>query len=740
MTEERYPTFTEILNYWTFENRHKWFTQQGSAAQLEVDEEVTQKFKPTLLNLEKWCNRFLAEDDNSSHDSIFYDWCQHPHGTLAIIIILDQFSRHIYRERDLTKDVGLTNRCAIMLNDKRSLYFSKSIFLNKWEHILTEPQFMLACMPMRHAANEALIQYSTNCKEEEEEEERVAHLRFIMQAIDVRSQLQCDNTTLIQNFWKATNSRLSLLFKERSIVKHNNTSYLDLNKPFSFGGFCTDDLLDARYKSYTDYFNPVESPDLSTAVLHPVFKAVHNSATEFSKNQKFHYVSVSGGIDSIAVAFCLNYKYPGRVVAIHIDYGNRNESRAEAAITERWCIIQNIIFRKCVIPADLRREKTPRAEYEALTKKMRFDAYRTIFNEFGPGCIHIGHNCDDIRENVLNNIVRKTSLLDLSGMHPSNVIDNVQILRPLLYVSKEQIFDFGYKFQLWYHKDTTPRYCTRGMLRHEFMPLMQKIYNNNVLDSLNFMSEQSRELYEFTQLIWQPVLASVGGYTGQIQRIRKTIKDGGESDPTCLGLWLNYTSYVDYPKYFWKEILSMMCHAMGVAQIGSTAIESVLMTKLKSTKTSWLNLRKGLRTCLHKGELYLLHNREDRVGEDEYKEETVTFNIGESHTVKGWKITLSVVDSSDSSDKKVTFNSIMSGTVVYYIPYLVPVKNKSTVVPKYIISRDRKLTPDAFKKCDLDSEMKNMLPIVCLDRKSCTKDDIKVSDNRVVMVRCCFGV
>ena len=79
--------------------------------------------------------------------------------------------------------------------------------------------------------------------------------------------------------------------------------------------------------------------------------------------------------------------------------------------------------------------------------------------------IFFGHHKGDIQENVISNMMRRTSPLNLSGMNEIGTVENVSIYRPLLPHTKEDIFDFAHTFGVPYFKDTTPKWSVRGKLR-----------------------------------------------------------------------------------------------------------------------------------------------------------------------------------------------------------------------------------------------------------------------------------
>ena len=59
------------------------------------------------------------------------------------------------------------------------------------------------------------------------------------------------------------------------------------------------------------------------------------------------------------------------IVCVHIDYGNRAESGAEAAFCQQWCESYGIELRTRRID-EVARGKTKRDEYEQITRDIRY--------------------------------------------------------------------------------------------------------------------------------------------------------------------------------------------------------------------------------------------------------------------------------------------------------------------------------------------------------------------------------
>lgn len=202
-------------------------------------------------------------------------------------------------------------------------------------------------------------------------------------------------------------------------------------------------------------------------------KLYQSVCSQYKKNEHV-YISLSGGVDSMVLTTIL--KHHCTVTALHVNYNNRKESVDEAAFLEKWCKHYNIEFK--VFNMDFRREDIERNSYENETKRLRFQFYRD-----NTKTILLGHQHDDIAENVFTNIAQKKGILELNNMTFDNEINGVNIQRPLLEFPKSELYEYALFYKIPYFKDSTPEWSIRGKLRNIIFPEIKNLYND-YLDSL----------------------------------------------------------------------------------------------------------------------------------------------------------------------------------------------------------------------------------------------------------------
>ena len=276
------------------------------------------------------------------------------------------------------------------------------------------------------------------------------------------------------------------------------------------------------------------------------------------------FVSLSGGVDSMVVAKILvhltqsvaEYRHVS-VVAIHIDYGNRDESAQECAYVRKWCARHGI---ECHVRRidEVTRGQTKREDYEVIARDIRYSFYSQVLAQkqaresWG---ICFGHHRGDVQENVIANAMKGLSLLSLNGMSPTSQVNGVTIWRPFLDFDKTSLVDFAQTYGVPYFKDTTPAWSTRGKLRTHLLPLLREIFGSGVLSNVSGLGTESEACASLvkTQVLlplWRVIRES---------RVAVCIPCG---------------DFVHQSLFFWKETLRHVCHdLLGTSMIRDKPVQ-----------------------------------------------------------------------------------------------------------------------------------------------------------------------
>lgn len=242
---------------------------------------------------------------------------------------------------------------------------------------------------------------------------------------------------------------------------------------------------------------PVVSFDRSVLFFNPTQKpsVAYNFADLPVREDRKIVVSLSGGVDSMVISWLLVNRYDrSQIVAVHINYGNRASADEEEKFVRWWCGVLGIVcyVRKIhEIQRVMCMKYGLRDTYETYTRNVRYSCYK----QFGEGCLVVlGHNRDDVLENIFCNISQKTKYANLDGMTNYSVQDGILFWRPMLHRSKLDICLFAHEFNIPYLPNSTPTWSKRGQIRSNLVPVLNK-WDPEFCESLHSLSETMRDLY-----------------------------------------------------------------------------------------------------------------------------------------------------------------------------------------------------------------------------------------------------
>lgn len=173
-----------------------------------------------------------------------------------------------------------------------------------------------------------------------------------------------------------------------------------------------------------------------------------------------YLVAVSGGVDSVVLLDMLS-KTDHRLVVAHVDHGIRGaESAADARFVQALAAKYQLPFVSCEL-------KLGRRASEATAREGRYKFLIEQAKKFH-ACIVTAHHQDDLVETIALNITRGTGWRGLA------VLARDDIKRPLLALTKTQIYNYALRHKLEWVEDATNRTDAylRNRLRRRIAPTL----------------------------------------------------------------------------------------------------------------------------------------------------------------------------------------------------------------------------------------------------------------------------
>jgi len=209
-------------------------------------------------------------------------------------------------------------------------------------------------------------------------------------------------------------------------------------------------------------------------------------------------VGVSGGPDSICLLHVL-YSLKGElgieIYVAHINHMIREVADSETEYVKEFCKNLKIeCFTKKVDIINLAKEEKKGTEETG--RKVRYEFFNEVLEKTGSNKIATAHNSNDKIETIILNILRGSGLSGLKGIEPNR--DN-KYIRPLIETEREKIEKYCEENNLnpKYDESNDENIYSRNKVRNEVIPYIKKEFNQNILKTINRLSEVATEEDEF---------------------------------------------------------------------------------------------------------------------------------------------------------------------------------------------------------------------------------------------------
>ena len=193
-------------------------------------------------------------------------------------------------------------------------------------------------------------------------------------------------------------------------------------------------------------------------------------------------VAVSGGPDSLALAFCAKiYAIKNKLQPkfILVDHKLRSESTKEAKTVKK-------LLKKYSINIEILtwRGKKPSKNISSLAREKRYELLFKKCDKFKISNILLGHHQDDLLENFFIRVLRGSGLNGLVSLDYKSKVGNKNLLRPLLNENKESLIFLSKKAFNFYVED--PSNEDEKFQRIRIRKLIHNLQNNG-LDKKKFL-------------------------------------------------------------------------------------------------------------------------------------------------------------------------------------------------------------------------------------------------------------
>ena len=184
-------------------------------------------------------------------------------------------------------------------------------------------------------------------------------------------------------------------------------------------------------------------------------------------------VGVSGGPDSMALLHLLSRLKKVleiQVVCAHVHHNLRKESDEEKKFVERFCANNGIVFEWHKI------EDYGDDNFHNEARSIRYNYFAKIVKKYNAKYLFTAHHADDLMETILMRIVRGSTLRGYSGFSKVVNMGDYTIVRPLINITKEEVYEYTKKNKIDYVVDSSnfKDVYTRNRFRKYIVPTFKK--------------------------------------------------------------------------------------------------------------------------------------------------------------------------------------------------------------------------------------------------------------------------
>ena len=253
------------------------------------------------------------------------------------------------------------------------------------------------------------------------------------------------------------------------------------------------------------------SPSRCTPILGPprlndLPARLSHALTAYPPEKKY-LIGVSGGCDSMVLLHALHTLGYRKLIVCHLNHGLRGaSSRADATLVRKAAARLGLDFESskvAVKPFAL----SQKYSLETAGRELRFTFFTRCARKHRCPRILLAHHADDQIETGLFNFLRGTGAAGIAGIKPVSRRAGLEIIRPLLGLSRDEISVCAMKKKIPWREDAsnTSRTHTRNRLRHDILPAITKALGTSYRTAILRAAEILREEDAWMESLVPPV-------------------------------------------------------------------------------------------------------------------------------------------------------------------------------------------------------------------------------------------
>ncbi len=273
----------------------------------------------------------------------------------------------------------------------------------------------------------------------------------------------------------------------------------------------------------------------------------------FEKNNSV-IVAVSGGADSMALLHFMKHfatKYQLRLVVAHVNHKKRENSELDEILVEQVAHAYGLPYEVYYLP------KTSNVEnFHEYARNKRYEFFKSVANDYEAGCLITAHHADDQLETQIHRLLYQNTASGLIGIEPVTINDGLKIVRPLIAVTKQEIYDYCKNEQVLFREDESNEsdVYTRNRIRKYIIPELVK---------------ESPSIYEHSRVISEQLSEDEAYFSAQVNQLMSCISQSKE------GFEVSRSFLQELPPSLVKRLIKRILQQFTLKDIQTLHIEEI---------------------------------------------------------------------------------------------------------------------------------------------------------------------
>ncbi|BEH91887.1 MULTISPECIES: tRNA lysidine(34) synthetase TilS [Turicibacter] len=200
-------------------------------------------------------------------------------------------------------------------------------------------------------------------------------------------------------------------------------------------------------------------------------------------------VAVSGGADSMALLHFLKHyatNYQLSLVVAHVNHKKRKNADLDELLVQKIATNYQLPYEVYYLPPGGTTEN-----FHEYARKERYNFFRSVAKKYGADCLVTAHHADDQLETQIQRLLYFESPNGLIGIKAKRVSQHLKVVRPLIRVTKKQIYGYCEREGVKFREDESNQsdVYTRNRIRKYIVPELVK-ESPSVYEHLNVIGEQ----------------------------------------------------------------------------------------------------------------------------------------------------------------------------------------------------------------------------------------------------------